>query len=436
MIKKAFALILAICFVVTLIGCKNNTETTSSSIEVVYEYEEIISDQSTLEQTTPMKNSSGDTLSSASQNNGDTQSTTNKHSTTSSHNMIDYNTVVEVDLCHENLRSYLTAKTVEAQYTMLSEFSGGRYDYQFLDNISWYGDGSDIYTVYISENSDFSNSYVVEMSVSEFKYGICIPGKTYYWKVVGTKSSGELAGGAFRTFNSPVRIINIDGVGNVRDIGGWKTEDGKIVKYGKMYRGRRLDDITKVGETTLKALGISTEMDIRASRDVTPQTNTLGLNYVFYDTSYAYDRIFESGYKASLQKNFKQMFSLLSDESNYPIYFHCTAGADRTGTVAFVLNGLLGVSYEDLTRDFEMTSFSVSGKRWRGTGWGGTFTQIDTIMQDDNSNYVAWGELYKDMMSDYGTGDGKLSSAIENFLVNYVGIPQMQINSFKSIMLS
>ena len=45
------------------------------------------------------------------------------------------------------------------------------------------------------------------------------------------------------------------------------------------------------------------------------------------------------------------------DERNYPIIFHCIGGADRTGAVGFILNALLGVSDEELDKDWEITCF-------------------------------------------------------------------------------
>ena len=80
-------------------------------------------------------------------------------------------------------------------------------------------------------------------------------------------------------------------------------------------------------------------------------------------------------YNANYTKSIKSIFEVLGDENNYPIMFHCNAGADRTGTVAFLINGVLGVSYEDLTRDFELTSFSKGGRRWRSNIEDGMFTE-------------------------------------------------------------
>ena len=145
-----------------------------------------------------------------------------------------------------------------------------------------------------------------------------------------------------------------------------------------------------------------------------------------------YDQILSSG---STKSALKRIFELLADESNYPIYYHCNAGADRTGTLTFLINGLLGVSYEDLTRDFEVTSFSVCGKRWRGAGTGGDFAEDDLVMLDDPTiNYVAWGKLHKEILDNYGDEDRVLSKAIERFLKEKCSISADVLERIKNIM--
>ena len=61
--------------------------------------------------------------------------------------------------------------------------------------------------------------------------------------------------------------------------------------------------------------------------------------------------------KDSSKEAFAKAFRVFLDETNYPIDFHCIAGADRTGSLAFILNGLLGVDEEELWRDWEVTAF-------------------------------------------------------------------------------
>ena len=62
-------------------------------------------------------------------------------------------------------------------------------------------------------------------------------------------------------------------------------------------------------------------------------------------------------------------FSLFVDKKNYPIDFHCIGGTDRTGTFAYLLEGLLGVEEEELIRDYEMSFIAGGGVDKRHYGW-------------------------------------------------------------------
>ena len=427
--KKALAVILALSMLLCLCACNNSPDNTSSEaiVEII---EDVVIDQTSNESTT----STDDNIQNETTSKPITESNSSvNNSSTIIKNEIDYNTVVEVDICDSYARGYLYAKDATNQFFWLDQYGSNHQDYQIL-TLNWVLDGSTVYTVIISENADFSNAMTFKTNTKTLKNTTLVPGKTYYWKVMGTIYKDPIGGGKIKVADMPVRWIDIDGVGNVRDMGGWKTEDGKTVKYEMMYRGRRLEDVTSDGIATIKQLGLKTELDLRYSTQKFQKEGT-GMNYVFIETPGQYDSVMKSNSEV-FKASYKKIFELLSDESNYPFYAHCNAGADRTGTFAFIANGVLGVSYEDLTRDFELTSFSASGKRWRGKGTGGTFAEGDDVMQEDSSNTVAWGRLYKTMM-EYGKQNGcsTLKDSIEHWLINYIGVPKSQIDSYRNIML-
>ena len=156
-------------------------------------------------------------------------------------------------------------------------------------------------------------------------------------------------------------------------------------------------------------------------------------NYIFPD--FKEERPVTREFKEISKASAKEIFELLANEDNYPVFYHCNAGADRTGTLTFLINGLLGVSYEDLTKDFELTSFSEAGARYRSMVTPeGTFDDSG-VFQNNQGNYVAWDKMYDFMMETYGTGDGKLSSAIENYLVTVCEIEEATLDSIRSILL-
>ena len=357
------------------------------------------------------------------------------------------------------VREYLNGDRTES-YNILMNYVEGDfkksifYDYQAL-SIVWSSDGSKQYTVYISEKADYSDAFILTTTDAKINKGVCIPGHKYYVKVVGEK--GVIKEDKISIVDEPIRIVNIEGVGNARDLGGYVTDSGAKVKYGLIYRGAELEGengsrATDYGKTVLRdVLKIRTEIDLRmSSEQKNLQTNSVGFENYKWKPMYPYNFIIpeniddkfyasELFYHASSTQYLKDIFGYLAEESNYPVYFHCVWGADRTGTLAFLINGLLGVGYEDLVRDYEMTTFSHSGKRtWvvdasnlsASTDYN-LYTASDLNRMNSSSMY----KLYWQIMKYYGDADGKLSTAIENYLVQACGLDRAKIAKIRSIML-
>ena len=140
--KRTLAFILAVTMVLLLCSCQNENNSSSNSDDIIVE--EIIIDQT------------GNTIvsseeSTASQEDTGSQIVSSTNNTSSETKVeIDYNTVVEVDICNEIVRAYLDAKTPLAQYTYLSEFDNVVVDYQDL-KLRWKTDGSQSYTLHIAK---------------------------------------------------------------------------------------------------------------------------------------------------------------------------------------------------------------------------------------------------------------------------------------------
>ena len=387
-----------------------------------------------------------------------------------------------VKLVDDAVREYLSASDVSEQIAALPQVKVSKDSGALPVKLAWNGNGSVKYTIYVADNENFDNatSYVVSGFTRELEIYNLLPSTTYYWKVAGDRSDMSDTS-VFKTEDLSVRLIYAEGTSNIRDLGGWNA-DGSFVNYGKIYRGNQLNGygnwgnnkLTENGLKTFKDdLKIKTEIDLRTQdKDDANQTVNFvdaSLPYYKYTIGQYTDILEPSVWNAlphdgntpvdstenkndarrlsyatgnavrnenAMRRSLKGIFEVLADERNYPVYIHCNAGADRTGTVAFLINGLLGVSEADLIRDYELTSFSsVSGLRYRSEIKNGDFTEIG-VMKNDYDNFVAFGALMNAIKNNYGAEGGTLSYAIESFLTDYVGVSHEDIESLKRIMIS
>ena len=290
--------------------------------------------------------------------------------------------------------------------------------------LSWkdYTDGRAVYTrVYISENEDLSDAYETITFGSETNVYNLKVGTKYYWKISAVYGNGETIDSnisSFTTEDECPRNIYVDGSTNWRDLGGWSAAGGKKVKQGLIYRTGRLNvsnadsmvaEITATGiKEAVSHLKIKTEIDLRGKSESSAITaSVLGDNVKYYRCSMNY----EGDLMTANAEKVREVFEILSDEDNYPVIFHCHIGTDRTGFVAYLINGLLGVSKQDLYKDYLFSNFGdIGGSR---------------SMDDIAGRYVA-------SLDDYAGKD--LSEKIRNYLIS-VGVTEERINAVVSILL-
>ena len=122
-------------------------------------------------------------------------------------------------------------------------------------------------------------------------------------------------------------------------------------------------------------------------------------------------------------------FERLKEADQHPVYYHCYGGADRTGTLGFLINGLLGVSYSDLVIDFELTSYSSINNE-----------HIRCHIPGHQHQYDRWPALINQLQTDTTGGyaydaNAPLKDNIENFLVKACSVPQATIDTIRDIML-
>ena len=236
--------------------------------------------------------------------------------------------------------------------------------------------------VEFSETEDFAKPLAEKVKAEEkgkkvfgakaIRPGFLKLGTRYWWRVTAEDASGEKVVSDVRTFTTadePPRMIGKPSF-NFRDMGGGKNADGVKVRQGLLYRGQA--PMTKVSVDVLKAfyvgkLGIKTEVDLRGRDECEKRQKTYGeVETSLAGIEHLYFPIIPYHVThPSCAPQVREMFKVFSDPSKYPIYFNCAVGSDRTGTVAFILDGVIGREEKYYYDNYELPSFNHNLPRFR-----------------------------------------------------------------------
>ena len=232
------------------------------------------------------------------------------------------------------------------------------------------------YQVRVADNAEMANArnrMAQDQAITLYNLEI---GKTYYLQVCAlgeANADGEsevlqtTAVQSFTVENLAPRVLYVPGVPNVRDLGGRMGLEGRVIPQGMIFRSAAFNDNSpdgkKIGTTRvteenhsiiLHEMKLKTEIDLRWERElagmdespVGPEVNYISIPSTLYDGLFT-----QNGYE-----NYLKLFPVFTKAENYPIDFHCILGADRTGSLAVVLLATLGVSREEIIRDYVFTS--------------------------------------------------------------------------------
>ena len=358
--------------------------------------------------------------------------------------------IKNTEMYAQEVLDYLSAEDEYEQIMALQ--SADIYDKQ-LTSVSWTAQkDADKYSVLLSNDASMNEKweYTVDGAETEYTFNALIPNTKYYVKVQSYDESGNLLRETkAQNFTTQQefcqRIVNVDGVSNVRDVGGYTAQGNSTVKYGMIYRGARLNGITDDGIATFtQELGIKTELDVRYGTDGGKAVEFAGVSYKQLGM-WAYSSILPDTCQPKADgaglfdertiEGIKGVFETIANPSNLPVYIHCTAGADRTGTICYLIHGVLGVEYHDLVQDFELTSFSEQGRRWRSSVKNWQF-ESEGVMQNDEKNFIAFGQMHSLMMKWYAPNGETLQTAVENYLTSVCGISMDTINAVRENLLA
>jgi protein-tyrosine phosphatase len=174
---------------------------------------------------------------------------------------------------------------------------------------------------------------------------------------------------------APSRLLPLVGAYNFRDLGGYATVDGRVTRWGRLFRSDTLHELTADDLAVLRSLGLAGVIDLRTGVEVA-QTGRglLQCEPVAYahlsvmaeekrdptaarpsladlDLASVYLGWLESGRSALVEA-----LTIVGDPAHYPLVFHCAAGKDRTGVLAALVLDIVGVERPTIVEDYALTA--------------------------------------------------------------------------------
>ena len=356
-----------------------------------------------------------------------------------------------------------------------ADFSAGDLVLHLADNMGWSTDTA------ISEGESFVN---ITNLVPNAEYTYTVTGSN---GTVMTEGNFKTIGHVHQVFFK-TKCRNARDLG-----GWVTKDGTKRIKYRKVYRGGRMNDpwdkmLSKSGKKEVIAEGIGAELELRGSDDYMTEPAVEGLEHchpcieeggkvmlgvatpsdknvakwlVFdaaspwtanqkspYLTSegkinkdklykdlddktlkltVAERQAFMAAYKEKTKECF--LFTLNNVKAGKGVYFHCSLGRDRTGTMQILIMGVLGISEGDIGKEYELTYFAPVGYSVSSSDKD---SNPQPIFKNDRTHWV-YSDVVPYFWQQAGDG-GSFADGVQNYLLS-IGVTQAQIDEFRSLML-
>ena len=253
--------------------------------------------------------------------------------------------------------------------------------------------------------------------------------------------------------------IEITGSRNLRDIGGYRTMDGKEIKKGVLYRSEYLSKISKRDTEELAALGLKTVYDLRGEEErerypewlpeiISVRVVTLPVFYQGLDPWVTARRIIISGdveegefhqlmieayraYVLDFRPQWSMLLNGLAEPGTLPALIHCTYGKDRTGVAVAIVLRSVGVP-----RDTVMEDYLLSNKFWESkTEVYSCLANCASGFRTPRSEVRALMEVRPEYLQASFTAIDEHYGSFDNYLDQGLGIDEQTLEKLRAALL-
>jgi protein-tyrosine phosphatase len=177
--------------------------------------------------------------------------------------------------------------------------------------------------------------------------------------------------------DTPARHLSLEGASNFRDLGGYPTADGRVVRWRQIFRSNHLGHLTAADIEIVRGLGVRNAFDFRGHDEraaavcvveeitvhslpieptvVAALRARLSAGTLSADAALEIMRESYRNYVRLNTHSFRALFTHLLDD-RAPLVIHCTAGKDRTGFACALVLRSLGVADDVIAGDYLLTN--------------------------------------------------------------------------------
>ena len=222
------------------------------------------------------------------------------------------------------------------------------------------------YSVITGQEADLSDGYtIVGTTAKSISFYNPFLG-TNYFKVVANFTDNTSEVSQIKTFlvdATAPRNVKIDTMSNCRDMGGRTNVSGGKIRQGLIYRTAETgsNPSSAIKEEMLNRFKVKSEIYVK---DGSNSSSPLGSSVKFFNCSMDYGATPYSNMCRNAER-LRKVFSVLGDVNNYPLFYHCRIGTDRTGICGVAINGVLGVPFNEVIQDYAFSNFGkIDGQRY------------------------------------------------------------------------